>query len=68
MHCAAANAAAFCCVYRVEVKHERTRMASFGAARVHMTLDVRGDHHANEILDTLRAYYKDSSHIAVDRN
>lgn len=51
----------------VEVKHERTRMASFGAARVHMTLDVRGDHHASEIIDTLRTQYKDAGHISVDR-
>lgn len=54
-------------VCRVEVKHERTRMASFGAARVHMTLDVRGEHHASEIIDTLRTQYKDAGHISVDR-
>lgn len=53
------------CVCRVNVSHERTRMASFGAARVFMTLDVRGEAHAQEILTSLRTTYKDNS-VTVD--
>lgn len=52
-------------VRRVNVSHERTRMASFGAARVYMTLDVRGESHAQEILASLRTTYKDNA-VTVD--
>lgn len=42
----------------IAIHHERTRMASFGAARVQMTLDVRGQGHADQILEALRSNYQ----------
>jgi len=47
----------------VSVNHERTKMASFGAARVHMVLDVRGESHGREILESLRNTYGENCRV-----
>lgn len=44
----------FICLSSVNIQHERTRMASFGAAVVHMTLDVAGDQHTQTIINSLK--------------
>lgn len=48
------------------VSHERTKTASFGTARVEMTLDVRGISHAREIFDALSPQFVESGGIRMD--
>jgi ACT domain-containing protein len=50
----------------VSVSHERTRTASFGTARVQMTLDVRGAQHAKEIFEALSPQFAESGGIRID--
>ena len=50
----------------VSVSHERTKSASFGTARVQMTLDVRGAEHAKAIHDALAPLFADSGGIRID--
>ena len=50
----------------VSVSHERTRTASFGTARVQMTLDVRGAQHAKEIFEALSPQFAQSGGIRID--
>jgi len=50
----------------VSVSHERTKSASFGTARVQMTLDVRGADHAKDIHDALAPHFADSGGIRID--
>eukprot|EP01034_Spumella_vulgaris_P023860 gene23860-30136_t len=49
----------------VTVTQERTRMASFGSARVHLTLDVRGESHSHDLLSFLKRTYNDDT-IAIE--
>lgn len=48
------------------VNHERTQIASFGKAKVQMTLDVRDFAHANDIVQLLREVYKEDSIVQLD--
>lgn len=50
----------------VNINHERAQMASFGAARVQMTLDVRGPSHIDDIISSLNLMYKDSGGVRMD--
>jgi len=50
----------------VSVSHERTKTASFGTARVQMTLDVRGAEHAKEIYEQLAPLFADAGGIRID--
>jgi hypothetical protein len=36
-------------------------MASFGSARVHLTLDVRGEAHSSDLLNFLKKTYNDDT-------
>ncbi|RYG58599.1 pyridoxal-phosphate dependent enzyme, partial [archaeon] len=49
----------------INITHERTQMASFGAARVSMTLDVRDREHGGEIVHFLKEEYN-ASHLIIE--
>lgn len=52
----------------ISVNHERSSVGSFGTARVILTLDVRGEVHGKEVLDSLRNVYGDQMTISSDRD
>ena len=48
----------------VSIHHERTRMASYGSARVVLTLDVKGFDHSKDILTKLTDLY--NTHVKIE--
>jgi len=51
----------------VSVSHDRSKLSSsFGAARVQMTLDVRGFEHAQEIVEKLSPQFNESGGIKIE--